>query len=287
MVRSLPGGSVQSVRSPDGAKGRPKTREVVPFPTDVPPWSNVATLAGFAVLTLAVGILSLQHVNRTAEAEGGIGVDLEAERSGWMEKGGKSRTIRTASTAGQSPVSGSCAHALHVRRVGRGSASGQSLVRSQVYTPSRLTRRASHAGLTAHLIDWTSSPPRGDGQPTRSDVHESGDGQNTNGRMNMKSLITNLRLSGCHRGPVGRVSVARQEWLPGKKAWTPDFHTHRPRSLRGQTLRSRRNLCARHGAVASPSTSLQNTHSPFSGEPSASVSSIAPRSTDDRVRRSR
>jgi hypothetical protein len=44
------------------------------LPGDAPLWSNVAILAGFAVVTLAVGIRLLRQAIRTAEAEGGIGV---------------------------------------------------------------------------------------------------------------------------------------------------------------------------------------------------------------------
>jgi ABC-2 type transport system permease protein len=44
------------------------------LPGDAPLWPNVAILAGFAVVTLAVGIRALGHAIRTAEAEGGIGV---------------------------------------------------------------------------------------------------------------------------------------------------------------------------------------------------------------------
>jgi ABC-2 type transport system permease protein len=44
------------------------------LPGDAPIWSNVAILAGFAIVTLGVGIRALRHAIRTAEAEGGIGV---------------------------------------------------------------------------------------------------------------------------------------------------------------------------------------------------------------------
>jgi ABC-2 type transport system permease protein len=44
------------------------------LPGDAPLWSNVAILAGFAVLLLAVGIRALQYAIRVAEAEGGVGV---------------------------------------------------------------------------------------------------------------------------------------------------------------------------------------------------------------------
>jgi ABC-2 type transport system permease protein len=44
------------------------------LPDDAPFWSNVAILAGFAVVTLALGIRSFHQAIRTAEAEGGVGV---------------------------------------------------------------------------------------------------------------------------------------------------------------------------------------------------------------------
>jgi ABC-2 type transport system permease protein len=44
------------------------------LPGDTPFWSNVAILAGFALVTLWLGIRSFQRALRTAEAEGGVGV---------------------------------------------------------------------------------------------------------------------------------------------------------------------------------------------------------------------
>jgi ABC-2 type transport system permease protein len=44
------------------------------LPGDVPLWSNIAILAGFAVVTLALGVRSFHTAIRSAEAEGGVGV---------------------------------------------------------------------------------------------------------------------------------------------------------------------------------------------------------------------
>jgi ABC-2 type transport system permease protein len=44
------------------------------LPGDAPLWTNVAVLAGFAVVTLTVGVCLFRHAIQTAVAEGGVGV---------------------------------------------------------------------------------------------------------------------------------------------------------------------------------------------------------------------
>ena len=126
---------------------------------------------------------------------------------------------------------------------------------------------------------------RCDSRPNRLKVGLSDSEENSHRRIEMKRFVMESRSSAHHPVPVSRVRVGNHERHPGKKAWTPEFHTPRPRSRSVPSFSRSQKRRAQCGFYSGPSISLLISTSSCFGLFPAPAFPITPRSHGDRLER--